>query len=106
MNQKPFPCKFIDPETSENCEQAFDTAGRLRAHERRLHGEKLFWCTVCAPGGTLENVESGFRTYTLLQDHIRMMHSPVCTQCSKVYSNQRELRNHVEIQHQSGTLNE
>ncbi|KMU90977.1 oocyte zinc finger protein XlCOF22 [Coccidioides immitis H538.4] len=45
LNQKPFPCPHIDPATGEKCQQGFDTAGHLRAHEGRIHGGARFTCT-------------------------------------------------------------
>ncbi|KAI9804874.1 MAG: hypothetical protein M1825_001243 [Sarcosagium campestre] len=119
LNQKPFPCTHIDPSTMKQCVQAFDTAGRLRSHEGRVHGGLRFWCIECLPNTTtssttndinpdndVEGVASGvgFSTYSLLQDHLRDAHPPTCAECSLSCSSQRELRGHIELAHSNVEL--
>ncbi|KAI9798061.1 MAG: Strongly-conserved Zn-finger binding protein (TFIIIA) [Piccolia ochrophora] len=99
-HKKPYPCTQLDLATSKPCNQAFDTAYRLRTHEGRVHGGLRFWCAEC-PSTTSATLSSGlgFPTYNLLQDHLRTIHPPTCTHCSLPCSTQRELRRHVEIVH-------
>lgn len=107
---KPYTCGMQD-EDGNACGQGFDTAGKLHAHEGRVHGGKRFWCSICASDtskkdpaldGSLKEDESGFSTYAKLQDHINTDHPPECSLCGYVCSSQRELKNHVEVTH--GTL--
>ncbi|KAI9849629.1 MAG: Strongly-conserved Zn-finger binding protein (TFIIIA) [Sclerophora amabilis] len=114
LHQKPFPCTHINPTTSEKCAQEFDTAGKLRAHEGRIHGGLRFWCTECPSSDTGQPSSTdvtastpppksahgiGFPTYALLQSHLRMAHPPTCAICNKVCSARRELRQHIELHH-------
>ncbi|CAG7950198.1 unnamed protein product [Penicillium nalgiovense] len=115
LNQKPFPCKYVDPKTKEKCNMAFDKAGNLRTHQSRVHSEKRFTCAECA-----EKMESqssdmvdentgqdvSFPTYASLQSHIRIVHPPACPECPLVCSTARGLRRHIEIAHGDGTLEE
>ncbi|KAK2747536.1 Strongly-conserved Zn-finger binding protein (TFIIIA) [Myotisia sp. PD_48] len=117
LNQKPFPCLNSDTLTGKKCTQAFDTAGHLRAHERRIHEGDRFTCTECLNvsgdqemGGELENngEASSFRfsTYALLQAHMRTVHPPTCPNCTLTCSSTRELRQHIEISHGDISLEE
>ncbi|KAF2234369.1 hypothetical protein EV356DRAFT_466913 [Viridothelium virens] len=103
LQQKPFPCTHMD-ETGEKCTYAYDTIGRLRAHQGRVHGGIRYWCAVCngddetmAPSLSQELV--GFATYGELQSHIKHVHPPVCKQCDAILPSQRALRKHVELNH-------
>ncbi|KAI4227319.1 MAG: hypothetical protein L6R36_002526 [Xanthoria steineri] len=107
--RKPFSCYFQD-QNGNVCKQGFDTAGKLRAHEGRVHGGQRFWCAICSVGNT-DNDSSlqrgtagtaGFSTYGELQQHIKTMHPPECSICGLVCSTHRELKSHVEVRH--GTL--
>ncbi|EFW15420.1 Strongly-conserved Zn-finger binding protein (TFIIIA) [Coccidioides posadasii str. Silveira] len=113
LNQKPFPCPHIDPATGEKCQQGFDTAGHLRAHEGRIHGGARFTCTECSNstgstnnGDSPARVEATFHTYALLQAHLRSAHPPTCPECSLTCSSSRELRRHLEIAHGNVSLDE
>lgn len=112
LHQKPFPCPNLDPATEQPCTQAFDTAGHLRAHERRMHGGSRFTCTECAAknqggdGTDSGNATVSFLTYTLLQNHMRSAHPPTCPNCSTTCSSARELRRHLEIAHGDISLEE
>lgn len=110
LQQKPFPCTHIDQGTGQKCTMAFDTAGRLRAHEFRIHSDKRFVCAECS--NNQQQQTSGmdtaddaadqsftFPTYTLLQEHIRIVHPPRCPNCPIVCSTSRELRRHLEVAH-------
>ncbi|KAI9817876.1 MAG: Strongly-conserved Zn-finger binding protein (TFIIIA) [Pycnora praestabilis] len=107
LNEKPFPCTQTDAETGLQCAQGFDTAGRLRAHEGRIHGGIRFWCTECnqdSPNtGGVEEIHHdqgvGFPTYALLQDHLHTTHPPICSLCARTCTSQRELKHHIEIHH-------
>ena len=101
LHKKPFPCAQIDVTTSQPCTQAFDTAGRLRAHEGRVHGGLRFWCTACpSEQASQSNTRHlGFPTYALLQAHLRGVHPPTCTLCGQACTTQRELRRHIQVQH-------
>ncbi|KAI9740985.1 MAG: Strongly-conserved Zn-finger binding protein (TFIIIA) [Cirrosporium novae-zelandiae] len=107
LHQKPFPCTKIDFTTGKPCTQAFDTAGKLRSHEDRLHGGSRFICMECSPNALTEEGEESnesplvvaFPTYSLLQDHLRTVHPPTCPTCSLQCSSSRDLRRHIEITH-------
>ncbi|KAI9823929.1 MAG: Strongly-conserved Zn-finger binding protein (TFIIIA) [Thelocarpon impressellum] len=113
LNKKPFPCAQVDPVTGARCTQAYDTAGRLKTHEGRVHGGLRFWCSECpsssiaassatgasTPMSAHENLGLGFSTYALLQSHLRSAHPPTCELCAQPCSSQRELRQHLEIHH-------
>lgn len=102
LNQKPFVCQHVDPVSQEQCTQAFDTAGHLRSHESRIHGDARFRCTECSNvarkygGGVLE---TSFYTFAQLRQHIRSVHPPICPDCGIECLSSRELRQHVEIIH-------
>ncbi|KAI5289535.1 Strongly-conserved Zn-finger binding protein (TFIIIA) [Ascosphaera acerosa] len=120
LGLKPFPC--------EECDAGFETAGHLRAHVARMHGESRFTCTECAAAATAAAGASvvpttvtatatataavsdgsvsatpitavSFPSYALLQAHIRTAHPPVCTTCGHICSTTRELRQHLDVAH-------
>jgi general transcription factor IIIA len=106
LQQKPFPCTYIDSVTGQKCPQAFDTLGHLRAHEARLHTESRFACTECSRDASDGSAEAGpasggasFSTYAQLQAHIKAVHPPKCPNCPTVCSTSRELRRHLEVAH-------
>ncbi|KAL2127674.1 hypothetical protein VTI74DRAFT_10322 [Chaetomium olivicolor] len=87
------------------CEAGFDTAGALRRHVDREHGEVRFWCEEC---GGKENGEGdgrrvGFRTLLLLQAHMRKEHVN-CVFCEVRCSSQAELDRHVDMYHSGTTV--
>ncbi|KAL8759070.1 MAG: hypothetical protein Q9199_001024 [Rusavskia elegans] len=112
--RKPFLCDLQDP-SGNVCGQGFDTAGKLRAHEGRLHGGQRFWCAVCSVDNS-DNVSAmlqqpkadaaGFSTYGALQQHIKTMHPPECSVCGLVCSSHRELKSHVEVRHGTTSLDD
>ncbi|KKZ60199.1 hypothetical protein EMCG_05121 [[Emmonsia] crescens] len=115
LNKMPFPCPHIDPITGQQCTQAFDTAGHLRAHESRLHGGARFACAECtsntinqktpttSTNGMINLHQNAvFPTYALLQTHMKSVHPPACPECNMTCSSSRDLRRHLEITH--GTI--
>ena len=103
LQQKPFPCTYVDDQTGEKCTHAYDTIGRLQAHQGRVHGGMRYWCTLCNADETASQSGSqapvGFSTYGEFQAHIKNAHPPVCEQCNAVLPTQRALRKHVELNH-------
>lgn len=105
--QKAFICEIRNGD-GENCGAGFDTAGKLKSHEGRVHGGKRFWCLVCSPGAQEKETdtseqpkEAGFSTYTDLQTHLTNEHPPTCTNCGLQCKSQRDLKIHIDILHSS-----
>ncbi|EEQ33197.1 hypothetical protein McanMca71_005530 [Microsporum canis] len=103
LKKRPFPCQAI-LESGKTCTAAFDTAGHLKAHERRVHGEARFTCTECIGNNEGEGKERdgnafNFATYALLQSHMRSVHPPTCPTCAHICSSAKDLRRHIEISH-------
>lgn len=102
FKKRPFPCQAT-LDSGEACTAAFDTAGHLKAHERRVHGEARFMCIECTGSLELEGLGDGkpysFATYALLQSHMRSVHPPTCPSCAHTCSSARDLRRHMEISH-------
>ena len=100
--KKRFTCAVQDEEGKE-CGEGFDTAGKLKTHEGRVHRGKRFTCSICGPRGQAEGSGSGeelaFSTYAGLQEHIKTAHPPTCGECGLQCSTQATLKSHVEIQH-------
>lgn len=101
----PFVCHALDDE-GEECGVGFDTAGRLKSHEGRVHGSKRFWCTECSPqvpsrDFTVGPAEEGtaFPTYAALQAHIIIEHPPTCLECGLQCKSHRDLKSHMDIRH-------
>lgn len=112
MQLKAFRCTQMDEETHEPCEEGFDTIARLRAHEARCHGERMFLCSFCSdravsdpasPDARLDSVPQ-FASYADLQAHIKVEHPPQCAHCLLVCSSARELKRHIDIHHSGITL--
>ncbi|KAL8901959.1 MAG: hypothetical protein Q9192_000260 [Flavoplaca navasiana] len=112
--RKPFSCDLQDP-SGNLCGQKFDTAGKLRTHEGRVHGGQRFWCAICSMDNgynkhTMQQRPkadvAGFSTYGALQQHIKAMHPPKCSLCGLVCSTQRELKSHVEVRHGTTSLDD
>ncbi|CAI7622738.1 unnamed protein product [Penicillium glandicola] len=115
LNEKPYPCDYVDPTTKEKCKMAFDKAGNLRTHQARVHSEKRFTCQECAENMAAQSPEMGddtttqdvsFPSYASLQKHIQIVHPPSCPSCPLVCSTARELRRHLEIAHGNVPLEE
>ncbi|KAL8736619.1 MAG: hypothetical protein Q9181_002317 [Wetmoreana brouardii] len=112
--RKPYSCELRDADDNV-CGQGFETVGKLRAHEGRVHGGKRFWCSICAKDSSRKDEafqkasnwdEAGFSTYAQLQEHIKIDHPPKCNICGLACSSQRELKNHVELQHTTPNTDE
>ncbi|KAI5286573.1 Strongly-conserved Zn-finger binding protein (TFIIIA) [Ascosphaera aggregata] len=105
LGLKPFPC--------DKCDAGFETAGHLRVHVARMHGDPRFTCAECsaaaasagghASGAGVATVS--FPTYALLQSHIRTAHPPVCVTCGHVCTTARELRRHIDVTHGTSSSN-
>ena len=102
---KPFVCELLADE-GEPCRVRFETAGKLKAHEGRVHGGNRFWCTICkgsqderAEGNSQEINEVAFPTYAALQAHNKLAHPPTCKDCGLQCDTARELTRHIDIQH-------
>ncbi|KAK2821794.1 hypothetical protein FQN49_007666 [Arthroderma sp. PD_2] len=103
LKKRPFPCQVV-LDSGKACTAAFDTAGHLKAHERRAHGEARFTCTECMGVDEGEGEDGGkngfsFATYALLQSHMRSVHPPTCPSCAHTCSSAKDLRRHMEISH-------
>lgn len=107
--KKPFPCDHVDPETEEPCKKAFDTAEKLRNHQRAMHDASRFSCTICitqyaGDEDVLMNMGEdfpafSFATYSERQAHMAEVHPPTCPQCSEKFASNKELTRHLEIAH-------
>lgn len=100
------------------CPAGFDTAGALKRHVDREHGELRFWCDECGtqrgPGGEEEEGDDddtvpagsvGFTTMALLQAHMRREHVN-CMFCSVRCGSQAQLERHVETHHSGSTVSD
>ena len=103
-----FICQAQDDD-GEICKAGFDSAGKLRSNEARLHRSKRFWCIVCSSNGPEIAEESAeqemegaaFSTYADLQAHFRIKHPPTCLECGQLCASQRGLKKHIEAKHSS-----
>ncbi|SPO01152.1 uncharacterized protein DNG_03899 [Cephalotrichum gorgonifer] len=95
LGLSPYAC----PE--ENCGAAYDSAGALRNHKEREHGELKFWCEVCGQDGSSPRV--GFTIQSQLQNHMRKQHLD-CVFCEFTSSSRNDLARHVEMQHADRTV--
>lgn len=111
--KSPFICQTQDDD-GETCAAGFDTAGKLKCHQARLHGSKRFWCTVCCPNGAEmaeepdeHEIEGGaFSSYADLQAHIGIKHPPTCLECRRRFSSQIALKQHIEVKHDPQGMDE
>jgi len=112
-HMKPFPCPETDSVTGARCTKAFDTAEKLRSHQRAKHDPTRFSCSECMAHNAavmamatadhgpdpLELVPASFATYGELQGHVTEVHPPTCSFCSLSVSTNKELTRHLELQH-------
>ncbi|KAI8627386.1 hypothetical protein F5Y19DRAFT_177490 [Xylariaceae sp. FL1651] len=95
-----FPCNHKERESGLVCGQGFPTAGALRRHQERDHGENRFWCEECST--QKDNVGSpkkaGFPTLALLQAHMKQSHVN-CMFCGLSYNGREDLEQHIESDH-------
>ncbi|KIW20129.1 hypothetical protein PV08_00704 [Exophiala spinifera] len=107
---KPFPCQEADPVTGLACTKAYDTAEKLRAHQRARHDSTRFSCDECMRQNaeTLANSADvdpdtlpvvSFATYGEFQAHLTIVHPPTCGLCPTSFTTNKELTRHLEIQH-------
>jgi general transcription factor IIIA len=98
-NKKPFPCTHNDPETEKQCTLGFDTAEKLRSHQRAIHDQSRFVCIDCPITSDDMEAQISFATYSLLQNHIAELHPPTCPHCSLLCTSEKDLRRHLELAH-------
>ncbi|KAI1271136.1 transcription factor IIIA [Xylaria sp. FL0933] len=100
QHQPAFQCSHLTGELGSLCRQGFDTAGALRRHQERDHGENRFWCDECATqtddAGNSRRV--GFPTLTLLQTHMKNSHVN-CMFCGQACNGREDLERHIESDH-------
>ncbi|KAI0415278.1 transcription factor IIIA [Xylaria grammica] len=95
-----FQCNHKVDESSPICGQGFDTAGGLRRHQERDHGENRFWCDECATQNddTGNPRHVGFPTLVLLQAHMKNYHVS-CMFCGEACNGREDLEKHIESEH-------
>ncbi|KEF60172.1 uncharacterized protein A1O9_05022 [Exophiala aquamarina CBS 119918] len=106
-NIKPFPCEETDSVTGQPCTKAYDTAEKLRTHQRAKHDPSRFSCDDCkelneahrASGQFDRIVVAYFPTYGEFQAHLKIVHPPTCSHCPTSFTTNKELTRHLEIQH-------
>ncbi|KAL1311124.1 hypothetical protein AAFC00_001327 [Neodothiora populina] len=108
LNEKPFVCDYLMPETGMSCGARFKTSTHLIGHKDREHSGKRFWCKICSPemaeldprlNPDVFETAVGFPTYTEMQQHVKLAHPPTCDQCGHVCASNRDLKAHIDIQH-------
>ncbi|KAI0402664.1 hypothetical protein F4802DRAFT_599788 [Xylaria palmicola] len=95
-----FQCNHSVSESGPVCNQGFDTAGGLRRHQERDHGENRFWCDECATQSddTGSPKKVGFPALSLLQAHMKSSHVN-CMFCGESCNGREDLERHVESEH-------
>ncbi|CAJ2506135.1 Uu.00g002650.m01.CDS01 [Anthostomella pinea] len=95
-----FQCSHKDSITGAVCGAGFDSAGPLRRHQEREHGEDRYFCDDCVntitEDGSTKSV--GFPTLTLLQAHMKQSHIN-CMFCGVLCGGREDLELHIESQH-------
>jgi general transcription factor IIIA len=108
LHEKPFVCDQLDRFTDLPCGARFKTSTHLIAHKDREHSGNRFWCKICSPHmadiDPTVNLDAfttavGFPTYIEMQQHIKAVHPPTCSQCQHICASNRDLKAHMEIQH-------
>ncbi|KAF2997393.1 Strongly-conserved Zn-finger binding protein (TFIIIA) [Curvularia kusanoi] len=118
LEVKPFPCTFVNAETSERCTKGYQTENALQKHMSNAHGkqeEGTLYCMLCmTPATETETMEIDSTTTTIpknplvfttaeeLRLHSLEYHPPVCPECGQRFKNEANLKSHVETVH-SGT---
>lgn len=119
MHVKPYPCTFVDRETGDSCANGYQTEGALERHVYKAHsgtqGSTLF-CMICAGQGAGMGGMAGdeddmdalyamaveppvFTTEEELKAHVQECHPPKCTHCGQKFSNDSNLKSHVDAVH-------
>lgn len=110
LQEKPFVCEVVDTLTFGICGARFKTSTHLNTHKDREHSGNRFWCKICSPevaeidprlNPDAFQTAVGFPTYVEMQQHAKTVHPPTCDQCHKVCASNRDLKAHMEIQHNS-----
>ena len=94
LGMSPYLC--MEP----NCGATYDSAGALRNHKDRDHGELKFWCELCGQEGS--GTQVGFSIKSQLQNHMRKEHLN-CVFCGFTSSSKHDLAKHVEMEHTDNT---
>jgi hypothetical protein len=68
---KPYLCEKDDPKTGGKCTRGYNTAGKLKEHDNRVHTGQKYFCLECCPLGTV-----GFLTHSAHVQHNRVLHAP------------------------------
>ena len=110
--QKPFSCTEVNLRTGQTCESKFETAEKLKSHQRTKHDETRFSCDTCGKSlapllsdGLIADYDGdgmsvvSFSTFAELQQHNSNVHPPRCQMCSIVFVSNKELRTHKELVH-------
>lgn len=98
-----FRCEKLvgDPEdVTEECGQRFSTIGKLKAHEKRQHEAKKYYCGLCSSPNDYDH-HLAFPSYNDLRAHHRTVHPPICSICAKICDSNRALTAHIDIEHTS-----
>lgn len=98
-NTKPFPCTELCCETGKLCSSGFETAEKLRSHQRAVHDPTRFICGECPITSDEANAQVAFSTYALLQSHMSEAHPPSCSHCFLLCASDKDLRRHLELTH-------
>jgi general transcription factor IIIA len=107
---RPFPCPNVDLKTGEQCTQGFETAEKLRAHQKAKHDNTRFACKTCLDQqnssidtevtiNAIPSLFPYFATYADLQSHVASVHPPTCSFCPTSFTTVKELTRHLELQH-------
>lgn len=100
QHEPAFQCDHQVEGSGSVCGRGFDTAGALRRHQEREHGENRFWCDECATttDGEGHGRRVGFPTLALLQAHMKHCHIN-CMFCGKSCNGREDLGQHIELDH-------
>ena len=116
LDMKKFECK--------DCDKFFPTHGRLRKHQRMVHGEKDVQCQHCTKTFTHQKLlnqhvkvkhekkllchhcDRKFGTKSVLDQHVKTIHEGIkrvrnhkCDQCNELFANLKDLGDHTEHSH-------
>jgi general transcription factor IIIA len=105
--RKPFPCPDTDSNTGFPCSKAFDTAQKLRAHQKTNHDDKRYSCEDCLAFNAIidqaspdtHHTPTYFATFAQLQAHNQEYHPPTCSDCRSTFTTQKQLAAHMELEH-------
>ena len=104
----PFPCTDVDSVTGQSCKKTFDTASKLKSHQRSMHDPTKFSCAICVQTQAMVYRDASndgalnsayFATYAALKRHVDAEHPPTCSHCSLKFKTRKELSRHIELVH-------